>query len=60
MNRTQREEEKELDAMFEREKHEHEPRYPLIERTDVAQIGKTVINFVDYDSEGGYITQENT
>ena len=55
MNRTQRIEAAELDAMFEREKHEHEPRYPLIERTDVAQIGKTVIEFTQYDSEGTYI-----
>ncbi len=59
MNRTERMEEQEIEKVLHEETH-GEPRYPVVERTEAAQLGKTVITFVEYDSEGGYIHIETS
>jgi hypothetical protein len=40
------------------EELEEQPKYPIIERTDAAQIGKTVLDFSDFDDMGCYIQFE--
>jgi hypothetical protein len=54
MNRTERIEEPLIEEALYKESHQ-EPRYPIIERPEVAQLGNTIIRFTQYDSEGAYI-----
>jgi hypothetical protein len=54
MNRTQRFEEAELERVLYEESHA-EPRYPLIERPELAQLSRTAIEFTEFDSEGNYM-----
>lgn len=42
MNRTQRAEAAEVDAVLEAERNQ-EPQYPIIEKPDAAQLGKTAL-----------------
>jgi hypothetical protein len=53
MNRTQRIEDHEIEQVLYNESH-HEPRYPIVEKPEVAQLARTIV-FTQYDSEGSYI-----
>lgn len=57
MGQTERIEQPEIDKVLYDETH-HEPRYPTVERTPEAQLGKTAIDFTQFDSMGSYIQFE--
>ena len=44
--RTDRYEAPEIEAMLERDRNQ-EPRYPIIERTEIAQLGNTALEAID-------------
>jgi hypothetical protein len=54
VNITERLEEHEIERVLHEEANK-EPRYPIIEKPEAAQLGKTIIEFTQFDSEGRYI-----
>jgi hypothetical protein len=54
MNRTEQHEQPHIESLIEKER-QGSGNYPIVERTEVSQLGRTIIEFTQYDSEGNYI-----
>ncbi len=54
MNRTERIEEQLIEEVLYKESHQP-PRYPIVEKPEASQLGRTALEFTQYDDQGNYM-----